>query len=373
MNKQPRILVAPLDWGLGHATRCIPLIRLLLQRGCYVMVGAEGAVEHLLRTEFPQLHYLPLPGYRVRYAKTGLGLLTALTRQLPRLFKTIKEENAWLHKIVAQHRIDAVISDNRYGLHHQGIYSVLITHQLQVQTPLGKIGHQLLQILHYKYINRFNACWVPDYEAAPGLAGALSHPAKMPAVPLTYLGPLSRFEQGEEQLQHYVLVMLSGPEPQRTVLEQQLLPQLKAYGGPVLFVRGLPGTIGLPPVPYNVNIMNHLGAGAMQQALQGAQLVIARTGYSTVMELMALQKKSILIPTPGQTEQQYLARHLMKHHYALCLPQKGFSLLGAVQQAQGFAYAFPEADGNSNSLANAVDALLQKISNHENAQVVKSV
>lgn len=372
MNKQPRVLVAPLDWGLGHATRCIPVIRQLLQRGCYVMIGAEGAAEHLLRTEFPQLHYLPLQGYRVRYAKTGLGLAAALVWQLPRLLSTVKEENAWLQKKVEQYDIDAVISDNRYGLHHPGIYSVLITHQLQIQTPLGKLGHRLLQHLHYKYINRFDACWVPDYEAAPGLAGALSHPAKLPASPLTYLGPLSRFEGGEDLLQHYVLVMLSGPEPQRTMLEQQLLAQLKDYGGPVLFVRGLPGTVGLPPVPYNVNIMNHLAAGAMQQALQGAQLVVARTGYSTVMELMALQKKSILVPTPGQTEQQYLAQHLMQHHYALCLPQKGFKLPRAVQQAQGFAYAFPQAGKDNNPLTIAVDALLEKISNSERARVVKS-
>jgi len=372
MNQQPRILVAPLDWGLGHATRCIPIIRQLLQRGCYVLVGAEGAAEHLLRTEFPQLHFLPLPGYRVRYAKTGLGLAAALAQQVPRLLKSIKAENAWLQKKVEQYEIDAVISDNRYGLHHPAVISVLITHQLQIQTPLGRLGNQLLQRFHYKYINRFNACWVPDYEAAPGLAGALSHPDKKPAVPLTYLGSLSRFGNVVDHLQHYVLVMLSGPEPQRTLLEQQLLAQLKSYGKPVLFVRGLPGTVGLPPVPYHVNIMNHLGASALQQALEGAQLVIARAGYSTVMELMALQKKSILIPTPGQTEQQYLAKHLMKHKYALCLPQKGFNLSTAVQQEQQFQYAFPDAAPDQNALTLAVDALMEKLKATGNTPVVKS-
>ena len=372
MNRPPRILVAPLDWGLGHATRCIPLIRLLLQRGCYVLVAAEGAAEHLLRTEFPQLHYLHLEGYRVRYAKTGLGLVAAIARQLPRLLKSIKAEKAWLRKTVEQYGIDAVISDNRYGLYHPDVFSVLVTHQLQIQTLLGKPGHLLLQRLHYQFINRFNACWVPDYEAAPGLAGDLSHPAKLPHVPLIYLGPLSRFYAGVDQLQHYVLVMLSGPEPQRTLLEQQLLAQLKSYGGPVLFVRGLPGTVGLPNVPYHVNIMNHLGAGAMQQALQGAQLVIARTGYSTVMELMALQKKSILIPTPGQTEQQYLARHLMKHRYALCLPQKGFGLAAAVQLAQQFNYTFPKVEDEESGLIKAIDTLLEKINTTQKAMAVKS-
>lgn len=372
MNQPPRILVAPLDWGLGHATRCIPLIRLLLQRGCYVLVAAEGAVEHLLRSEFPQLHYLPLQGYRVRYAKTGAGLLKAMAQQLPRLLKSIKAENIWLQKIVQQYDIDAVISDNRYGLHHSSVYTVLITHQLQVQTPLGKFGHRFLQRFIYQYINRFSACWVPDYEAAPGLAGALSHPQKMPAVPVTYLGPLSRFSAGVDSLQHYVLVLLSGPEPQRTLLEQQLLAQVKSFGAPVLFVRGLPGTVGLPAVPYNVNIMNHLSANAMQQALEGAQFVIARTGYSTVMELMALHKKSILIPTPGQTEQQYLAKHLMQHNYALCLLQKGFDMGKAVSLAQHFNYQYPQA-GDSQQLADAVDALLQHLATNPKANLAKSV
>ncbi len=372
MNQATRILVAPLDWGLGHATRCIPLIRLLLQGGCTVLVAAEGAAEHLLRTEFPQLHYLPLQGYRVRYAKTGAGLLAAMLQQLPRLRQTIREENEWLQKKVAQYEIDAVISDNRYGLHHPSVFSVLITHQLQVQTGLGRIGNNLLQHIIYRYINRFDACWVPDYEAAPGLAGRLSHPVRLPAVPVTYLGPLSRFKPGAAPLQHYVLVLLSGPEPQRTLLEQKLLAQVKEYGGPVLFVRGLPGTVGLPPVPYNVNIMNHLSANAAQQALEGAELVVARTGYSTVMELMALQKKSILVPTPGQTEQQYLAKHLMQHNHALCLPQKGFNLSRAVRLAQGFDYQFPKVEEGKNLLAEAVDALLHKINSQGSGNVVKA-
>ena len=357
---QPRILVAPLDWGLGHATRCIPLIRLLLQKGCTVFLAGEGKVEHLLRTEFPQLTFIPLEGYRIRYAATGLGLMGAMVQQIPHLLKTIKRENSWLGQMVKKHGLDAVISDNRYGLHHPSIYSVIITHQLQIQTPFGTVGNALIQKLTYRYINRFNACWVPDSEGAPGLAGALSHPAKMPAIPVHYLGPLSRFKKQEEGLEHYLLVLLSGPEPQRTLLEQKLLAQVSAYGGPVLFVRGLPGMVGLPKVPYQVNIVNHLSANAAQQALNGAQYVVARTGYSTVMELMALQKKSILIPTPGQTEQQYLAKLLMQYNRALCLPQHKFDLSKSIELANTFTYNW-EGLESSHHLEQTVDALLQQL------------
>ena len=363
---QPTVLVAPLDWGLGHATRCIPIIRQLLQRGCTVYIAAEGKIEHLLRTEFPQLPFLPLQGYRVRYATTGWGLAATMLGQLPRLLKKIKEERTWLQQTVNRYGIDAVISDNRYGLHHPGVFSVLITHQLQVQTPWGKVGNALVQRLLYPYINRFDACWVPDYAAAPGLGGALSHPAKLPRTPVTYTGPLSRFDAATEPLQHYILVLLSGPEPQRTLLEQKLLAQAKAFGQPVLFVRGLPGTVGLPQVPYHINIVNHLSANAMQQALEGAQFVIARTGYTTVMELMALRKRGILIPTPGQTEQQYLARLLMQQNRALCIAQHKFDLEKAVLLAKNFAYQFPH-EAENNALHEAIDHLLaQTGKQHQN-------
>lgn len=357
---QARILVAPLDWGLGHATRCIPLIRLLLLRGCTVWLAGEGKTEHLLRAEFPQLPFLPLQGYRIQYAATGAGMVGAMLKQLPSLLKTIKAENSWLGNVVQTHQIDAVISDNRYGLHHPSVYSVLITHQLQIQTGMGKLANTLLQKLLYRFINRFTTCWVPDYEAAPGLAGALSHPAQMPSVPVRYLGPLSRFKKEEESLEHYILVLLSGPEPQRTALEQLLLAQVKVFGQPVLFVRGLPGTVGLPQVPYHVTIANHLSAHAAQKALNGAQYVIARTGYSTVMELMALQKKSILIPTPGQTEQQYLAKRLMQTTRALCLPQKKFNLTKALALAQNFPYQLAAGE-ESQALENVVDEFLLQL------------
>ena len=357
-SAKPRILVAPLDWGLGHATRCIPLIRSLLTNGAAVWLAGEGTIAVLLKTEFPELPLLPLPAYGIRYGKTKYGTLATLMRQLPKLRRAIRREQAWLQEIVATHQIDAVFSDNRYGLHHPDVISVFITHQLLVKTPL-RATDALLQKFLYRYINQFDACWVPDAEGPLNLAGDLAHPQKPPRIPVTYLGPLSRFALQPPVLTHYVLILLSGPEPQRTLLEEKILEQTKLFQNPIFMVRGLPGHTGLPPVPYQVTIVNHLPAATLQKAIEAAAFVVSRCGYSTVMDMMMLRKKCIFVPTPMQTEQEYLAQQLLKKSFALSIPQQKFNLKAAVTLAASFPYRFPElAPG---TLDDAVQALLSAI------------
>jgi hypothetical protein len=142
---KPRILVAPLDWGLGHATRCIPIIRELLVQDCDVWLAGEGAQEQLLKNEFPELPFLDLPGYRIRYAKTKRGLLWKMIQQGPKMQQAIRYEHRWLKKAVKEHGFDAVISDNRYGLYHSSVPSFFITHQLTIKSPLGKWTEKILQ------------------------------------------------------------------------------------------------------------------------------------------------------------------------------------------------------------------------------------
>jgi UDP:flavonoid glycosyltransferase YjiC (YdhE family) len=356
---KPRVLVAPLDWGLGHATRCIPVIHTLLKNGSDVWLAAAGKTAILLKTEFPQLPLLHLPGYGIRYGNSRWGTIAALVRQVPKLLRAIKTEEVWLRQVVAEHGIAAVISDNRYGLHHPAVYSVLMTHQLQVKTFLRSTD-RLLQKQIYRYIQNFNACWVPDVEGLPNLAGGLSHPKKVPQTPVTYLGPLSRFVPGTLVLTHYILVLLSGPEPQRTRLEEMVLQQAKLFQTPILIVRGLPGHTGLPQVPYHVTIVNHLPAATLQKAIEAAQFVVSRSGYSSIMDLMMLQKKCIFIPTPMQTEQEYLAQHLMQQNWALCMPQSRFQLKAAVALAETFPYQFPALEKND-ALQHAVEHLLQQL------------
>lgn len=334
-----KLLLAPLDWGLGHATRCVPIIRSLLENGCEVCLAGEGAQEKLLREEFPYLRFLPLKGYRIKYGKRNFT--GKLLMQLPSILKTIKEENNWLKAVVAQHGFEAVISDNRYGLYHEKIFSVFITHQLCIKSPFGKWSENFLQRWNYKFINRFSECWIPDEEGENNLAGELSHPAKLPLVPVKYIGTLSRFQKKNvAEIKNHLLVILSGPEPQRTIFENKIVDEIAHYPATAVVVRGLPGDKNIIPSTNSIRFFNHLSAAELNEEALKAEFIISRSGYSTLMDIAALQKKSILIPTPGQTEQQYLAGYLQEKQVALSFSQKNFSLQQVLDAAKKFNYIF---------------------------------
>lgn len=334
-----KLLLAPLDWGLGHATRCVPVIRDLLSIGSEVWLAGEGAQEKLLREEFPSLPFLPLEGYRVKYGKAGLT--GKLFLQVPSILQSIKSENKWLKEKVSKYQFDGVISDNRYGLHHENILSVFITHQLCIKSPLGKWSEKFLQQWNYKFINRFHECWVPDEEGQNNLAGELSHPVKFPGIPVKYIGALSRFKKKEvAEIKDHLLIILSGPEPQRTILENRVIDGVVNYNGTATIARGLPAERNIIPSTNTIHFYNHLSSEELNNEAMKAELIIGRSGYSTVMDIAALQKKSILIPTPGQTEQEYLAGHLMKKQFAFCINQNEFSLLKNIEEAGKFEYRF---------------------------------
>ncbi len=346
-----KLLVAPLDWGLGHATRCVPVIRQLINNDCEVWLASEGAQEKLLREEFPSLPFLPLRGYRIKYAKTGLT--GKLLLQIPSLLRSIKEENHWLKEQVSKHQFEAVISDNRYGLYHEKIFSVFITHQLCIKSSLGKWSERFLQKWNYKLIDRFDECWIPDEEGKNNLAGELSHPVTLPAIPVKYIGALSRFVRqdspkesfvtfGEikniQEVKNHLFIILSGPEPQRTILENKIIDQIVSYNGTATIARGLPAEKNIIPSTNTIHFYNHLSSGEFNNEMLKAEFIISRSGYSTVMDIAALQKKSILIPTAGQTEQEYLADYLMKKHFAFCVKQNDLSLLKNIEAARNFEY-----------------------------------
>ncbi|MDP4246487.1 MAG: glycosyltransferase [Bacteroidota bacterium] len=272
---------------------------------------------------------------------------------LPKILIRIKRENAWLKAYMELGRPDAVISDNRYGLHHKGIFSVFITHQLMIKTPFGKWADKWLQRLNYRAIGRFSACWVPDWETGSAvepipLAGELSHPRKLPAVPLRYIGPLSRFSRadGQEAEECDLLVLVSGPEPQRSLFEELMRKQLMQFTGRSILVRGLPALAKAgPPAQVASQVAanasreyDHLPAAQLNKLIDGAALVLSRPGYSSVMDLFRLGKKCIFIPTPGQTEQEYLGAYLSGKQLALSVSQRDFHLLDALRQAAAFPF-----------------------------------
>jgi uncharacterized protein (TIGR00661 family) len=345
-NAKIKVIVAPLDWGLGHATRCIPIIRQLLKADYEVIIAAEKAQMHLLKDEFPTLRFVSLPGYRLKYGRKSVITTLKIFLQIPKILIQINREKRWLNIFLKKENIDAIISDNRYGLHSKKIISVFITHQLYIKTLFGKKIEKKLQHLNYKYIDKFSLCWIPDFEKNDFLAGELSHPKIFPKTPLWYIGPLSRFEKKDTPSVYKLLILLSGPEPQRTILENIFLNELKSYKEKTILVRGLPGEEKLLQISLYVEIHNHLSAFELNEKICQSELIICRSGYSTIMDLLRLGKKSIMIPTPGQTEQEYLANYLFEKKIALKICQKKFSLREAIECAEKFSFEKYQEENN---------------------------
>jgi len=334
----PRVLIAPLDWGLGHATRCIPIIHALLKENITVFIAAEGAILNLLQKEFHNVPIVALSGYNIRYPADKRSLFVKLLQQVPGVLSVIRKENKWLKKFIKENPIDAVISDNRFGMYNKSVKSIYITHQLHIETN-NSFFNWLAQKIHYRYINRYDECWVPDAQGNTNLAGRLSHPKKLPAIPVKYLGALSRFKKVSTEKKYDLLILLSGPEPQRSFFEALLLKQLKQVEFSVAFVRGLPSVTTLPESLHNISFYNHLSAEALSMLVQQSRMVLCRSGYSTVMDLVCIQQKAMLVPTPGQTEQEYLAGYLQEKKMFLSFKQENFDLKKAMNAAEKFNFS----------------------------------
>jgi uncharacterized protein (TIGR00661 family) len=337
---RPRILVAPLDWGLGHATRCIPVINELIKHHCEVVIAADKASFFLLKKEFPTIVFLRINGYKIQYSRNKKWLSFKLLVQFPKIIFSIWKENAWLKKVIDEYQIDAVISDNRFGVYNKRIPCVYITHQLHIKTG-NKFSEKIARKIHGHFIKKYSYCWVPDFKEN-GLAGELSHQENIPSNVL-YIGPLSRFEKIHDVPKIYnLLISLSGPEPQRTIFEKMILTQLKTFMKKVLLVRGLPEeNKKLQTDLKSTVIVNHLSAKELNIAFQQSEMIISRSGYSTIMDLVKLSKNAILVPTPGQTEQEYLSDYLMERKYFYSVQQNNFSLETTIGQASSFPFINP--------------------------------
>jgi hypothetical protein len=332
-----KVVIAPLDWGLGHATRIIPIIRYLVGTGRSVTVAATPVGISVIKTEFPNLEYLPMPGYRMDYPRRGRFFFLHMIRRLPRMMSAILKEHRWLRNAQRIHRWDLIISDNRYGFRHPDVPSVFITHQLNIRTEISSGVDMLVKKMNLAMIRRFDTCWIPDEETMPGLAGTLSHGGIPPTA--RYIGPLSRLTPSPGIRGSDLLILLSGPEPQRSILESRILQALKTCQEKVTLVRGLPEETDLPVLREGQTILNHLPAEALGRMMAEAGLVICRSGYSSVMDLVCTGTPAVLIPTPGQTEQEYLARHLEREGYFPFIEQENFTLQAALVCAKNFRFS----------------------------------
>ena len=336
MSNGKKILVAPLDWGMGHGTRCVPIIRLLIQKGAEVIVAGTGRSPAFLKEEFPELEHLHLQGYEVSYPHHGSMSLRMLRRS-PVILSAIRREHRVLDILINGHSIGAVISDNRFGVWSESIPSIYMTHQVSIKAPQGwSFTEGLLYMVHRKYIRHFDECWIPDTEKNGGLSGELGHKRKSP-VPTYYIGPQSRFELPETkpEKKYDVLAMISGPEPQRSVLEEKVIDQLSNSGVSAMVVLGKPEE-DEHETHGKVEIHSHLDSSKLRDAILASDLIISRSGYSSIMDLAALGKQAALIPTPGQTEQEYLAwYHQFKQHF-YSMRQEDFDLDAILQESKKY-------------------------------------
>ena len=367
------VIVSPLDWGLGHAARCVPLIHAFLDAGLQVVVAADRGPLGFFSGEFgDKLAYRSLPGYSIRYARRGSSFIRILT-QMPAFALSWIRENRALKKLLAETGAGFIISDNRYGLFCKGVYSVLVTHQLSLPLPSGfKWAQPLADALVRRLLSNFQACWIPDTQIFPGLAHQLSHPAwmskgiKSPALPeFHYIGPQSRFflwtkkrkpdaaavtkskdSEADTLLpsgfpSDFDLVILSGPEPQRSWLDRELSRQYAALDEAVIFLSGKPQSERsdrdfsfAEPMPMissgesrkKMVRFPHLETESMARLILRANLVVCRPGYSSIMDLAAFGKKALMIPTPGQTEQEYLACELQQRAWIHTVTQDNIQL-----------------------------------------------
>jgi predicted glycosyltransferase len=351
-----RILVAPLNWGLGHAARCIPLIAALEEMGTQVILASDGSALRLLKAEFPHLPAFQLPSYGIRYRTSNMVLNIA--RQLPRILWAIRAEQWATRRLVREHGIHGILSDNRYGCFSRRAHSVMLTHQLRLRLSNGLTewaSNRLLQLA----LAKFDAVWTPDAPGEANLSGELSHGVNVHP-DTRYTGILSRMRSSARDAEYDVAVVLSGPEPQRTILEQRLLEQAMALPQKFIFVQGKTRSRQHYYAADHIEVVSYLTSADLNDVLVSSEVVVCRSGYSSIMDLAALGKKALLIPTPGQTEQEYLAANFDRQNIFLAQSQEQLDLekgLRALTGTTGISPADFPADAFRPVLEEWVEAL----------------
>jgi hypothetical protein len=301
-SSRPVVLFALLDWGMGHATRTAPLIQFAVDQGWAVHVATKGTALAFLRTQFsPEaISFHTKPGPDITYAKRGTWMKIAA--QVPEFLSSIRKETSWTAEFVARHGITHIVSDNCYGVHHPDIPCVLMSHQLQLPVPNAVAA--LASTFVNKHAAQFRSVWIPDDESV-GLSGALTSHHQLPHA--EYVGILSRLSPHAAQGNWRTVGMVSGPEPHRKLMELALLRWMKGIPGPCLLIAGRPGD--KVEVNDHVTVWPDPSAEDLAGALCGAETIVCRSGYSSLLDLAALGQRAILVPTPGQPEQLLLARH----------------------------------------------------------------
>ena len=302
-NLPKNILVAPLNWGLGHATRCILIIQELEKNGFTPIIASDGSSLVLLKKEFPHLISLELPSYCIEYPKNPSQFKWKLILNSLKIVSAIRTEKKMVQNWVQEYSLSGIISDNRFGVYSKRIPSVYVTHQLKVMSGSTT---WLSSKIHTFIIRKFQECWVPDVKNSPNLSGELGHLEKTD-LNIKYIGLLSRMKKQILPIKYELMVLLSGPEPQRSILDEKILKKLQIFDRKAVFIKGNVEAEQKIEQIGKVTIYNYMQTEQLEKTINESEIVLSRSGYTTIMDLAKLEKKAFFIPTPGQFEQEYLA------------------------------------------------------------------
>jgi len=336
-----KVIVAPLNWGLGHASRCVPIIKSLIEHKFTPVLASDGQALLFLLKEFPELEYIELPSYNIGYAK---NLKWSLVLQTPKILNAVKNERQIIAKYVRNNSLNGIISDNRFGVRSKQIPSVYITHQINI---LSGVSTSLTSKIHHKIINKFDECWIPDTKEQPNFSGKLSKISDN-GISAKFIGVLSRFKKESLDSENDVLIILSGPEPNRSQLEEKLRSEFKNFHGSLALVQGKVEEQQTRSQINNITIYNYLLSDELQNQINKSELIVCRSGYSSIMDLAILSKKAFFIPTMNQPEQEYLAKYLEENNMAPYATQNEFKpeLLKRIKNYKGLTTKAIELDSS---------------------------
>ena len=338
-----------LNWGLGHASRSIPLIDRFIQQNHQVVICSDGIALDLLKQEYPDLVFEKLPSYNVHYKHESIT--TNIILALPNILSAIKQETKLTQELQVKYRAEMIISDNRYGCYSKNCPSYIMTHQLNLQAKIKWQGSFASSLLH-RFLKRFDRVLIPDHEGNESIAGELIN--KPDVKNKTFLGPISRMKFQDSSLEYNLCIILSGPEPQRSVFEELLVQQLHTFEGRVVFIRG---TLKKRPEylkAVSFEVFDLLNSSEINNYLCSSKLILSRSGYSSLMDYYSTRSSAILIPTPGQTEQEYLAERMNAKGLFYSTSQKDLILSEAIEAAKDYT-GF--VDGIDNRLSELIAGL----------------
>jgi len=356
LGKKRKILYAVLNWGLGHATRSLPVIRRLAFNNDVTILSTGRSLE-FLKAELPDLEFIDHEDYSVRYTKSGFSMIPYMAFQLPKIFLRLKEEQKYTEMLVEKYKFDRIVSDNRYGIYSESIPSFFITHQLRFKLP-GQLSifERFSEYFNKFYFRSYRKIFIPDAEKPPCLSGVLSHDlASIQRTKLVYTGILADLDFEIEPVQSDYLIIVSGPEPQRSIFEEKVRAQSKLLKGKIIIVCGRTEERKVGSED-GVTVYSHASRRELFAMMKGTKTVISRPGYSSVMEIVSMNKKALFIPTPGQTEQEYLADYFREKGYFHSVTQEKMDLATDVIQAENTVCSLDMIPNDISGMINEIEA-----------------